>query len=202
MDVGFDLVGLLEHHLHLALLLTLLVCSIGLPLPEEAVFLAVGYIARANDLSPWGVCAVGLAGILVGDLVPYAIGRHFGAALLDRPFFTRIFPPETRKRCEDFCRRRGHRAVFIARFIPALRTCAFTISGAMRMPILPFMLWDMLAGMISCPLAVCLAFYCGPRAKEWFEHGHQALLAIAAISIGMYVLLKWARMRARPARDN
>ena len=76
--------------------------------------------------------AVALAAVL-GDQVAYALGRHCGPRLLDRPK-SRLFSPRHSEHARELFERHGPKAVFLARFVPLARTLTPVVAGAARMP--------------------------------------------------------------------
>lgn len=187
--------------IYAGLTLGLIVCGIGLPIPEEATFLAAGFIGRKLGANPWLLCLSGMAGILIGDLIPYFAGRHLGPALMDRPFFRRFLAPEKRTQIEAFFKKRGSKAIFIARFLGGLRTPSFLAAGAMGVPLGVFILWDALGALISCPTSIWLAYLYGERAIEWVEQCQKYVMILAA-GIVVLFLFRWWRKQMTRAREN
>lgn len=151
----FDsLVETIAEYPYVGIALVFAVCAIGLPLPEELVLIAAGYVcAKFPDKAslPWMMvwCATS---ILSFDGVPYLLGRVFGARLL-RIRWMRVIV--TRRRLADFdrwFRKRGDLVIFFARFLAGIRTIAFFTAGVMKMPAQRFLLLDGLGVAIIVPL--------------------------------------------------
>lgn len=194
MEPLAGLIAQLEEHLYLSLFAVLVVCGLGLPLPEEMIFLAAGYAGRKLGADPLLLCLSGFCGVMVGDLVPYAIGRHFGSRLLRARWFARICPEVVRTHAEGFFRRRGASAIFLARFVAGLRTPVFMLAGALGTPLPAFVFWDGLGAALSCPACILLAYQVGPAATEWIARGHELLywgLAVLAAA----AMLAWKRRK-------
>ncbi|MBL8756675.1 MAG: DedA family protein, partial [Planctomycetes bacterium] len=81
----FDqLVAIIQAYPYLSVGVVFLLCGLGLPLPEEIVLLAAGYVCSKSAATanlPTMMAACGGA-ILLGDLVPAVLGRVFGVRLL------------------------------------------------------------------------------------------------------------------------
>ncbi|HEU4418580.1 MAG TPA: VTT domain-containing protein, partial [Planctomycetota bacterium] len=133
----FDqIVGAITEYPDLGAALVFLLCGIGLPLPEEIVLLAAGYVcAKFPDHAMLSWMMLWCAGaILTGDLIPYILGRVFGVRLLRLRWLRWLV---TRKRLAIFdrwFRRRGDLVILIARFLAGLRIVAFFTAGTMKMP--------------------------------------------------------------------
>ncbi|MEY4829273.1 MAG: hypothetical protein RLZZ562_1069 [Planctomycetota bacterium] len=155
-----SLVETFREYPYLGVALVFAICAIGLPLPEEIVLMAAGYVcakfpdtAKLQWMMFWST-----ASLLSFDLVPYLLGRVFGARLL-RIRWLRVVV--TRRRLADFdrwFRKRGDLVIFFARFLAGIRTIAFFTAGVMKMPVRRFLLLDGLGIVIIVPLFVWLGF--------------------------------------------
>lgn len=92
--------------------------------------------------------------VLAGDLLLYYCGRRYGQQIITHKRLHRIIPPERVDRIRHNFQRRGHWAVFFARFLVGLRSPTFLVSGVMHVPFRQFLLLDGLGALISVPLAV------------------------------------------------
>ncbi|HEX5051110.1 MAG TPA: DedA family protein [Planctomycetota bacterium] len=140
--------------------LVFLLCGIGLPLPEEIVLLAAGYVCAKfpeHASLHWMMVWCGGA-ILAGDLVPFVLGRVFGVRLL-RLRWLRYFVTKQRLASFDrWFRKRGDMVIFIARFLAGLRVVAFFTAGTMKMRWSRFLLLDGLGILVIVPLLTWLGF--------------------------------------------
>jgi membrane protein DedA with SNARE-associated domain len=139
-----DLVQWLANYPYPAVALVFVLCGMGLPLPEELVLIAAGYIcatypdkAALHWMIAW--CA---GGILTGDLVPFVLGRTFGTRLLRLRWLRLLVTRRRLAKFDNWFRRRGDLVIFIARFIAGIRAVAFFTAGTMKMPIRRFLLLD------------------------------------------------------------
>jgi membrane protein DedA with SNARE-associated domain len=115
--------------------------SIGLPFPGETVLILAGIFAGTkHDLNIVAVVITAALAAIAGQVIGFLIGREFGYRLLLRygPYL-RITEGRI-KLGEYLFLRHGTKIVFIARFVPFLRSLAGILAGANRMPWLPFML--------------------------------------------------------------
>jgi membrane protein YqaA with SNARE-associated domain len=111
--------------------LLFVLCGIGLPLPEEILLLAAGYICfqfpeRAELPLMMAACA---GGILGGDVLPFVLGRVFGVRLLRLRWLRLVVTKQRLANFDRWFRRRGDWVVLIARFIFRLDQVRFTNSG-------------------------------------------------------------------------
>ena len=176
--------GILSHGLLIGTVFVLVLCGMGLPVPEEIVFLTVGFVGAQQGLNIWLICAAGLVGILLGDSIPFFLGRRYGMGLLTRPFFARLISPASIDRTRNFFQEHGSKTIFAARFVAGLRMPAFFMAGAMGVVYPRFIFWDLLGAMISCPTSVWLAYTFGPLAMKYLRRGK----LILAVLLGLIVV--------------
>ena len=119
--------------LYVLVLVMLLLAGSGVPVPEEGIFIAAGFAGRKLDADIWLLCVVGVIGILLGDSIPFFLGRHFGMPLLKRWPFSRVLSEKSIDRTRHFFEKYGTRTVFVARFVAGLRMPTFFLAGAMTL---------------------------------------------------------------------
>jgi LPXTG-motif cell wall-anchored protein len=165
----FDrIVDAITEYPYLGAALVFLLCGIGLPLPEEIVLLAAGYVcatfpehATLHWMMLW--CA---GAILTGDLIPYILGRVFGVRLLRLRWLRWLV---TRKRLASFdrwFRKRGDLVILISRFLAGLRIVALFTAGTMKMPWTRFVMLDGIGIVLMVPALSLLGYH----SASFIEH--------------------------------
>lgn len=99
---------------------TVILGNIGLPVPEEAVLAAAGYLVWSGQLQLVPVLLIAFVSAVVGDNVGYWLGRRYGRAPVDR-YAHRMLSPAHATAVESFVRRYGALAVCIAGFVAGFR---------------------------------------------------------------------------------
>jgi membrane protein DedA with SNARE-associated domain len=188
LEHTFDLLTNYFEHFHYAgIFLALLIAGFGVPIPEDVILLAAGYMMHLSPgrLSLWLTIVVCMLGIFAGDTTIYWMGRIWGTRILRFRVFRRTLTPRRLRKIEAWFAKYGDKTVFFARFVAGIRMAAFFSAGAMRMPYWKYILVDMLAATTS-PLWVILAWYLGDGIDE-------ALIAAARLKhyilAGVFVLL-------------
>lgn len=146
---------------YLGVAIVFLLCGLGLPLPEEIVLVAAGYVCFKGFAAPgWmiGACA---GSILVGDAVPFSLGRLFGPRLLRLRPLRMIVNRRRLAKLDLWFRRRGDLAVFFARFVPGLRVVAYFTAGTLRMRVVRFLVLDIAGIALVCPPLVFVGYHFG-----------------------------------------
>lgn len=69
---------------YLILFLSGLVGIIGIPAPEESLFVYIGVLAKNGSISFAGAAASLIGGTFLGMMISYTLGRSIGQPLLDR----------------------------------------------------------------------------------------------------------------------
>jgi membrane protein DedA with SNARE-associated domain len=160
--------------------------SIGLPFPGETVLIASAIFAGTeHHLNIVAVVLTAVGGAVVGQMIGYVIGREFGYWLLLRyGGYVRI--TESRIKLGEYLfLRHGRKIVFIARFIPFLRSLAGILAGANRMPWRQFLVANIVGACVWATFFGSAAYLLG-REVERLAGSMVLILGIAtAIVIGI-----------------
>lgn len=184
--------------------LVLLLCGLGLPIPEDVVLITAGVLGQIDGRSWIEVTALMYAGVLGGDSITFFAGRHVGGWVLTSHWFQRIFPPPKQAKVVDFFDRYGSMGLFIGRFLPGLRAPIFFTAGSMKVPFLKFLFFDGMAALISVPVFVWLGHWLWERFHDDIEQFNETLSQTheyagwAALGLVAFVLsgfLVWRRRR-------
>lgn len=179
----------------------------GVPVPEESVLVAGGYLAWRGVLRLPLVIAVGIASAAAGDSLGYWIGRRYGRGMIERYGRRVLITAERLDRAERFVARHGTRAVFIGRFLPGLRAWVGPIAGMVGMPYPPFCVANVLGAACFTPLAVLAGYAVGHGLGDRLEALRGGLgglehWLVGAGLIGAGALLLWrVTRRSRSATD-
>lgn len=181
---------------YVIVLVTLIACGLGLPVPEDVILISGGYMAAESAHSVWPMMLTGLVGIMVGDSVIYSLGRRFGMKIAERPFLRRFVTPERLGKVNEMFERHGEKILIAARFMPGVRSVAFFSAGAMRVRFWKFFLLDGLAALVSAPLWVFLGFKFGSHVVEWAKQFQWALIGVVVVGIAAFFIRRAVRRKA------
>ncbi len=193
--------GVLGPWLYL-LLFAVVFCETGLVvtpfLPGDSLLFAVGALAsiEGSPLSVPLLIALLIAAAVLGDAVNYAIGHTVGPAVFHSER-SRLLNPRHLERTREFYGRHGRKTIFLARFVPIVRTFAPFVAGIGRMEYPIFAMWNV-TGAITWVVSLVLAgFFFGqiPLIKDNFE---AVILVIIGISV-MPIVVEYLRSRRAPA---
>ncbi|NQT37534.1 MAG: DedA family protein [Planctomycetes bacterium] len=191
----FDFLG---HGSYLAIVVTLILTGCGLPIPEEVPIVAAGVLSspEVGQLNPWLALASCIVGVLIGDMVIYWVGYHFGRGVVrNHRWWSHLVTPEREMKMEEMIRRHGMKVFFVARFMVGLRAPIYMTAGILRLPFLRYLFIDVVCATIVVGLFFSLSYFFGPRVGKWI-HETGILLTIVvvllAVLAGAYL---WRRHR-------
>ena len=145
---------------YLAVFGILILCGFGLPVPEDITLVSGGVISGLDLANPHTMCIVGLAGVLIGDSIMFLAGRFFGYRIQRIKMFRRILSPRRFSHIQRKFKQYGLSLLFVARFLPGLRSPIFLVAGmSRRISYLTFILMDGFAALISVPVWVYLGYF-------------------------------------------
>lgn len=157
------------------LLGVLLLCGLGLPIPEDIILVTAGMVAAEDGQSWISATALMYAGVLMGDSFIFLLGRRWGGELLKHRWILRMLSPEKQDKVAQLFHRYGSAVFFVARFLPGLRAPVFWTAGAMRASYLRFAFFDGLAALISVPVFVWLGHFLWLRFGSNFSNLSKAI---------------------------
>lgn len=184
----------------------LVLCGIGLPIPEDVLLLTTGLIAHEAGYS-WILPSVMMyCAVMAGDSLAFLVGRRFGMRVLAMRWTQRFLTPAKQARIERLFRHYGSAVLFVARFLPGLRAAIFCTAGAMKVRYHRFALFDGAAAIISVPFFVWLGHLLWGKfgddvaklSSALSETHSYTLWFTVAVAIVAIALFGW--MRLRPAR--
>ncbi|MEI6236710.1 MAG: DedA family protein [Planctomycetota bacterium] len=184
--------SILEQGLYVGVTLILFVCGVGVPLPEEGVFLAAGWYGAKHGANVWLLCFCGILGILLGDSIPYWVGRKYGLTVLTKRPFSWFLTEKGIAKTRTFFDKNGSKTVFVGRFVAGLRMPTFFMAGSMRVPYLTFLMWDLAGALISCPTSIWLAYHYGQRAEELIKESRPILFTVLGLIVAYLVYHIWS----------
>ncbi len=181
-----DWAGVLGPLLYLVLF-AVVFCETGLVvtpfLPGDSLLFAVGALCSIEG-SPVSLPLMGgvlFVAAVLGDACNYAIGHYLGPMVFTSER-SRWLNRRHLIRTQEFYARHGGKTIFLARFVPIIRTFAPFVAGIGRMPYRQFGLWNVSGAAVWVSGLVLAGYQFGqiPIVKRNFE---TVILAIVAISL-------------------
>lgn len=152
---------------YLAVFFILLLCGMGVPIPEDVTLVAGGVLAGVGAANVHLMVVVSYLGVMLGDSAMFCLGHFFNDSLRKSRWFRKILSPQRMMRIDYLYARYDNRVLFMARFMPGLRAPAFVMAGMnQRIPFWRFLLIDGAAALVSVPIWVYIGEY-GAEKHEW-----------------------------------
>jgi len=159
--------SLLPHIPHYGYALVFIVVflnNISLPLPGETILLGAGFILGKAAGSLWQPMAAGTAACFLGGICSFWLGLRLGHGSLEKIPWLHL-TPERVKWTARFFKRRGAKAVFIARFIPLFPPVAANLlAGMAKMPWRIFLFYNLTGSAAYATSYILIGYFFG---KKW-----------------------------------
>ena len=147
-------------------------------LPGDSLLFAAGTFASLGSLNIWMLFLLLAAAAVLGDTVNYWIGHYLG----DRAYNIKWIKKEYLDRTHGFFEKYGNKTIFLARFVPIVRTFAPFVAGIGRMSYVNFFSYNVFGGIAWVALFSFAGYFFGniPFIRDHFSI---VVLAIVFISI-------------------
>ena len=189
---------------YLAPFVVLLLCGLGLPLPEEVSLLGSGVLLHREQVEFLPITVICATAILIGDSVPFWLGRKYGLAALQVKWISRIVHPERFARLQKRFEEHGNWATFVCRFFAGVRIPGYFVAGMMGMSYPRFILLDALGVVISVPISIWLGQLFADQVdtlKDRMDDFH-LILAFMVASLVLIIFLRGLTKRANRGGEN
>jgi membrane-associated protein len=170
-------------------------------LPGDSLLFAAGAFAARGALNVWAVFILLSIAAVLGDTVNYWIGHKVGAKAYRGE--VRWIKKDYMVRTHEFFEKHGGKTIFLARFVPIVRTFAPFVAGSSQMSYGFFLRWNVIGGIAWVAIFVFLGYFFGniPFVQEHFEWVIVAIILISVLP-AVYEGVKARReMRSKPAAE-
>jgi membrane-associated protein len=167
---------------------------IGFFLPGDSLLFPLGLLIATGSvhLPLWVVCLVMSACAVLGNIVGYGVGWAIGPKLFNKPD-SRLFRREYVDKTHEFFERYGVRAIFLARFVPVIRTFITAVAGVGRMERGRFFGVSIVGGIVWASAVLVAGYFLG-RISFIANHVDLILVLIVLVSV-IPLVIEWARHR-------
>ena len=162
-------------------------------LPGDSLLFAAGTFAALGAFNIWGLIGLLIIAAVTGDAVNYSIGHYLG----ERAYNIKWIKKEYFEKTHAFFEKHGGKAIFLARFVPIVRTFAPFVAGIGKMSYAYFATYNIVGGITWVLLFTLLGYFFGniPFVKKNFEFVIVAIILISVVP--MFVEWWKARREAR-----
>lgn len=200
MDVQSLLVGVGPWALGLIAVMVFIESGLLFPfLPGDSLLVTAGLAHQQLGLEVWLIALVAFLAAVAGDQVGYLIGDKVGTRMFKDD--ARVLTTARLRETEAFFQRYGGRALFLARFVPVLRTYVPLAAGSARYPYRRFLPWNLAGGLTWAVGVTAIGSLLG--GLPFIAHNIDVLLtAMVVLSVSPIVIdqLRKRRRARRAAR--
>lgn len=197
MDILQYLIEFFSQYGYIAVFLVLVICGFGVPIPEDITLVSGGVICglAATQLDVNVMLIVSFCGVLVGDSIMFMLGRTLGERVKTLPLLRLIFTDKIYAKMQQKATRYGSWILFVARFLPGLRSAIFVTAGVSRkVSFWKFFAFDGVAALISVPVWVYAGYYFAHDMDKligWIKNSEKVVIAafVVFIVIGIVFLV-------------
>lgn len=186
-DLADFVTSFFERYNYVAPFAVLFLCGLGLPLPEEVTLIGSGILLYKGHVEFWPIVLVCAAAILVGDSIPYWLGRRYGTAALQNRWVAKVLHPERFAKIERRFKEHGNWATFAFRFFAGVRIPGYFVAGTLGMSYARFLLLDLLGVAISVPASIWIGKFFGGQIDELKKRVHDLHLVLAFLVVAALV---------------
>lgn len=161
-------------------------------LPGDSLIFAAGTFAALGSLNVWLLFILLAIAAVGGDTVNYWIGHYLG----DRAYSIKWIKKEYLDRTHAFFEKHGGKTIFLARFVPIVRTFAPFVAGVGRMSYSYFFSYNVFGGIVWVALFTFAGYFFGniPFIRDHFS---LVIVAIILISLVPMAIEAWKARRQR-----
>ena len=172
------------------LLLFIVVCTF---VAEDPTCLASGLMVSVGIIDFWSAAAACTAGIFIGDMTLYCIGRFLGLqAIRKAPLKWVIKEHKVNQWAGWFSTPKGMLVVVSSRFVPASRVPTFVTAGLMRLNLFRLGLLLLVAALIWTPPLMWVGRHFGEQGMEMLARfKSNALWVIVGFLFLLHVVTHW-----------
>ena len=187
---------------YLGLVLLLILGTLGLPFPEDAILVSTGALVAQEVIEPFPAFLVVGCTLLFTDLLLYSVGRKYGRRLVEHRVFQKRISSDRLSKLENQFTRYGSLVVFFGRLLPGLRAQIFLVAGVLHMHRTLFLVTDAVSAALTMVLWGGLGYLGATNITTIKSHISRielfAFLVLIA-TIGGGVFLKYYRRSRKTA---
>jgi membrane-associated protein len=134
----------------------------GFFLPGSSLLFTAGLLATRGLFNPWALIILMFLAAALGDSAGYWFGNTVGVRLFLRPNST-FFRHDYLEKAKDFYDKHGVQTVFLARFIPIVRTFVPIVAGVVNMRYRVFLAYNLIGAALWAGGVTFLGYYLGEK---------------------------------------
>jgi membrane-associated protein len=152
-------------------------------LPGDSLLFAAGTFAALDALNIYYLLGLLMFAAVLGDTVNYSIGHYLG----ERAYNIKWIKKEYFDKTHAFFEKHGGKTIFLARFVPIVRTFAPFVAGIGKMSYGYFITYNFVGGITWVLLFTLAGYFFGniPIVRENFELVIIAIILVSVVPMGV-----------------
>lgn len=171
---------------------------LDLVVPGEVGMVIAGAAGAQADVPLAALVAGAAIGATLGDTVSFLLGRRFGTGLGRRWAWTRRRVAPGLDRAHEYFERHGGRAVFVGRWVGAMRAVVPLVAGSARMRFRRFFPWNVAASLSWGAAVVGAGYLLGADVAGFVDRLGRVVSGVALVALALWWLRR-RRMHQAPA---
>jgi membrane protein DedA with SNARE-associated domain len=179
--------------------------SMVFPAPSELIMPFAGFIASQGTFNLVLVIVVSTIGSLVGSLLSFYIGKHWGTNLVMKYGKYVLVSVDDLQRAERWFAKRGEATIFITRLVPVVRHVISLVAGVAEMDVKRFCVFTIAGAAIWNSLTAYLGFYLGSNwhlITQYTDEISLVVFVIIVIGVIWYVARHLLKRRTQKNTHN
>ncbi len=185
----YHFIHLIKSYGYLGVFASLMLGMFGLPLPDESVLAATGYLISKNYLSLLPALLAAYVGSICGITLNYLVGRFIGFPLLHRYGYYLGISDEKIAWGHHWFENYGRFALFIGYFIPGVRHLTAFTAGASDLDYFGFAPYAYSGGLFWVGCFMAVGYFLGEQ-RSWLVPQLRTYILLA---LAVVIFLLWVR---------
>jgi membrane-associated protein len=168
---------------------TLLLGALGIPVPGTLIVIASGAFIRQGVLDMYITPPLGLAGVVIGDILIYGLG-YFARVRLNK----RFGQSSAWQKAEGYFNRRGGIAIYLTRWLfTPLAVPTNLVAGSSAYPFWKFLLFDVSGELTWIVLYGGLGYAFGSQwelISNFITDFSGLLVSLVVLGVGIYLMFR------------
>ncbi len=162
------MLAIFENSPYIGLFLLLILGGLGIPFfPQNGTLLVCGVLLNTGVVKILPALFVVYLGVLLGDFIIYHFGKKYGRRVITHRWFHRFLPRDKLLTLEEKFKQKGTYVVVLGRHLIGARVQVLLVSGILKMPVLKFLLADVLTITFTIVLWTAMGYGGGHNLRDF-----------------------------------
>jgi membrane protein DedA with SNARE-associated domain len=151
------------------------------------------FIASMGIFNIYIVLGLSILGNILGDIILYFVGRHWGRKVLLKHFYSKLKGKKLHK-LEDLIKKHPGRSVALVKISPFIPIPGLILIGASEVPIKKFLFFSLITSFVYSLIFTLLGFYSGVafNALARYVDNSSIIIGVAVVlGIGAWYLIRY-----------